>query len=205
MQPTNPNQIRGSFSKPASMTKAIAEHEATRNTPDPQPTPEEKPKDKPEEEKQISPEDLVAAERKKGVEDFKKMCKEDLDLEITDEDLRTYLFKGALSKEVRINKLMKGTFRSLRTNDLQEIDQYMAKKRSEGKYTVQGLNNEEAVINLAYAWTHVDGKILGSDHEEREKKIRQMGSTFVGAASDARINFETLIKIALHSIDSVKK
>jgi hypothetical protein len=206
MQPTNPNQVRGSFSKPESLKKAVAEHEVATRSESPA-EPKELPTSE-EPKKQADSryaEDLLESERQKGVDLFKDMCKQDLDLVIEDEDLRKYLFKGTLSKEMKINKLMKGTFQSLRTSDLQEIDKRMAKIRSESKFTSQGISNEEAVINLAFAWTHADGKPLGENPEDREKKIRQMGSSFVASASEARINFETLIKIALHSIDSVKK
>jgi hypothetical protein len=210
MQPTNPNQVRGSFGKPDSLVKSIAQHEMKKSEPqkDPEPTPEPKEQSKPADAATEQEKQKVLSEEERhqvGIDAFKKMCDEIYKLTITDDELKNYLFKGSLAKEMRVNKLMSGTFQSLRTEDLQEIDKKMSKIKEAGEFTSQGITNEEAVITLSYAWTHVDGKPLGLKPEERESKIRRMGGTFVSNAAEARINYETLIKILLNDIATIKK
>lgn len=211
MQPTNPLQPRGSFTKPQTLTKAINQAEASKSV---QPMTQQESPETPKTEtspelEQASSEDQIAKEDRERAENLaqiKKDIEKDLEASITDEDLKTYLFKGVLSKEIAIVKgMLKGVFRTSRINELQELDIKMAKIRDEAKHTPQGLANEEAIYALSYAWTHADGKPLGVTPEDREKKIRDMGSLFIERASTARVRFETLLKIAMNERGVLKK
>jgi hypothetical protein len=130
----------------------------------------------------------------------------DLDVRLTEENLKTYLFKGQLVLEVNlVPGIMKGVLQTLRIVDLQEVDERMAAIRDQAKFTAKGLENEEAIIALSYAWTHVDGRPLGATPEEREERIRKMGTLFIERASSARIQMDTLVRLALQEKGLLKK
>lgn len=208
MNPSNPMQPRGSFGKPAELVKNIEKHEATRqpiNTPDASKESQsnesaassqaEKPVEK-------NPEAEIANTIKKYIDDISK----ELNIKMSEDDLRNYILKGKLTKEVTIIPgLIMGTFQTLRISDLQDIDKRMAQVRDASDLTSKGIENEEALIALSFAWTHADGKALGASPEDREKKIRQMGALFIEKASTARINYDTLVRLSMQERGLVKK
>lgn len=206
MQPTNPYQQRGSFSKPdpvipkqQAKPQPAEEVEATENA-----APESTTQNT-----TVSEEDSI----KKAIEDREKQIKnyiaeisKDLGVEMNNEDIRNYILKGRISKEVvLVTGIMKGTLQTLRIEDLQSIDERMAVIRDQSKFTPKGLENEEAIIVLSYSWTHADGKSLGENPESREAKIRKMGSLFVERASSARVSFDTLVRLVMQERGLVKK
>jgi len=207
MQPTNPLQPRGSFVKPQNLSKAIAQAEAAPPTPTPPESAppvvnEATPVEKTSEEKVAD----AQAERRAQLAAYKTELEAEIGVEITEEDIKRYLFKGALSKVIEIVPgLMKGSFQTLSIGDLQKIDVRMAKIRDEAEHTPRGLENEEAVIALSYAWTHAEDRPLGDDATSREKKIRLMGSLFIERASSARVKFDTLLKIVMGERGLLKK
>ena len=207
MQPSNP-QPRGSFSKPPELLKNIEAHDATRKPikPTEQAAPAEEEKESvaatAEPTTQVDPE----AERSKRIKEYKTQMEKDLDVTISDEDIKNYILKGRIAKEVSlVNGIMKGTMQTLRIEDLQEIDARMADIRENSKLTSKGIENEEAIIALSYAWTHADGKDLGKTAQDREAKIRKMGSLFIERASGARVSFDTLIRLVMQERDLLKK
>lgn len=206
MQPSNPlNTKVGSFSRPPERPPV---------TPAPQPS-VEAPKEplnlqqaetamaeQTQEERDIQD----AAEREKAVKRIIESINKELEISLSTEDLKNYILKGRISKEVCIvNGVVKGTLQSLKIDDLQAIDIRMAQVRDKGQYTVKGLENEEAIIALSYAWTHADGKPLGDTPDKRETVIRKMGSLFIERASNARVSFDTLIRLAMQERGLVKK
>lgn len=209
MQPSNPLQPRGSFSKPQNLAKAIEQAEAEMKSPA-----AAEAKDEPVKLEEKPSGELTEAQKKEAEEkerlarvaQVRKDIQTDLECSITDEDVKHYLFKGSISKELSIvPKLMKGTFKTLKIEDLQKVDSRMAKIRDQAGFTNQGLANEESIIALSYSWTHADGKPLGDTAEAREEKIRKMGALFVQAASTVRIRFDTLIQIAMNEGGILKK
>ena len=201
MQPSIPNRPLGSFAKPPEPARQAEQaQQAPAAT---QPAPPHMPQVPVAEEK---PEVQAEKERQEKINEFKKTFEKELEVELTSDDVTTYLFKGILAKEVSIIPgKMKGVFTTLRIKEIQEIDMKMAKLRDEAKHTAQGIANEEALVTLSYAWTHASGRPLGATPDEREKKIRDMGSLFIQAASDARVKFDTLLKLALNDGATVKK
>lgn len=194
MQPTNPiSAQRGSFARP--------------DVPKPQPVPESVPVEAaPEVVADNSEKPVVKADdMKTKIKAWMKELSEVLNAEVTDKDLREYILKGRVSKEVSIGAGFKGTFQTLRIDELQEIDEKMAAARDKSNLTAKGIENEEAIHALAYSWTHVDGRPLGQTPDDRALKIRKMGSIFVEKASTARVNLDSLIRFSLQEHDVIKK
>lgn len=215
MQPSNPMQPRGSFVKPEALSKSIAEHEI-KKTPPPAPQIQVSATSaeaavtgaKQGEEKKpasFSPEE-IEKERKERLSVYIKQCEYELGIEITQEDIRKYLFKGSLSKEVTIvPNMLKGTFKTMSVDDLQDADNAEATFRDSGKFTASGVENEKAILALSRCWTHADGKPLPADPTERAKVIRKMGALFVERANSARTTFDTLLRLVMQDADLLKK
>lgn len=212
MQPTNPMQPRGSFSKPADLTKKIEQHEATRGPVPQAATPPPTAAEAPAETAPVAqktPEQLeeeaVAAAKEKRTRWIKEI-EEELGIELSDADIRNYIFRGQISKDIEVVKgMMTVKLKTLRGEELQEIDSRMAKIRDDGKHTARGLENEEAMVTLSYAWTHADGKELGLTPADREPKIRKMGAMFLERTANARQALDTLLRLVLQDRDAVKK
>ena len=202
MQPTNPMQPRGSFVKPQAITKAVEQAESPASLQPPAQQAVQAPEAPPLE----NPKDTEEQARAAQIEEIKKNIEKDLEVQLSNEDINTYLFKGVLAKEVTIIPgRMKGTFTTLRIKEIQEIDARMSEIRNEGKNTQQGWANEESIIALAYSWTHAAGRPLGLTATEREKKIRDMGALFIETASTARTRLDTLLRICMNDSATIKK
>lgn len=221
MKPRDPMQTRGSFSKPPEFVRNAEQHEVERfqnqqrqgapgNDSESTPAPTAEPAvvsvtaqptsapaaDAPEERQ----------DRTAQIKAWKEEIEKDLDVTLTEENLKNYLFKGQMSLDVSlVPGIMRGAVQTLRIDDLQEIDARMAEVRDQAKFTSKGLENEEAIIALSYAWTHADGKPLGTTPAERETRIRKMGTLFIERASSARIQVDTLIRLALQEKGLLKK
>lgn len=147
------------------------------------------------------------SERQNKFATMRSVIETELGVTFTAEDLKTYIFKGSLKKEVIIAPALelKGVFQTLSTEQWQEIDKKMAAIRNDSKLTSAGIANENSILFLAYAWLEISGKSLGHSPEEREANIRKMGGTFVEGVSEAFNNYTTLVKIALNDKGLVKK
>jgi hypothetical protein len=201
MQASSPQQPRGSFARPPEPKRAPEQQE---------PVPAVKTADAADTSAPAtSEEDRIQKEldeRQKQITKFREEIEQELEFNLNSQDIKDYLFKGRLSKEmVLVPNLMKGVITTLKAADLQEIDLRMSQIKNEAKFTSSGLENENAIVTLSYAWTHADGKSLGADSDEREKRIRQMGALFVERAARARMNFDTLLRLMMQEKDILKK
>lgn len=206
MQPSNPQHPRGSFTKPEPPKQVK-----------PQITPAEEIKENLQPEENVNEaiaqaaDDVLAKpptleEKANKLKEWIEEISEELQVKLNDEDIRNYILKGRMSKEIAlVPGLMRGTLQTLRIEDLQNIDARMASIRDSSKFTVKGIENEEAIIALAHAWTHADGKPLGDSPASREEKIRKMGSLFVERASNARVNFDALVRFVMQERGLIKK
>lgn len=206
MQPSNPMQPRGSFAKPPQLAKSIEEHEVKRGMQEdsPKEDPTVKAGDAAETAEQVA--EREASDLRAKTLQWRKEIETSLNIEVTEANIRDYVFKGTLSKEVTIVPgILKGTLRTITGAELQAIDEKMAKVRDLGKFTPKGLENEEAIFTLSCSWTHADGRELGKTPEDREVKIRQMGMLVLEQASTARTNFDTLIRLIIRDQQLLKK
>ena len=214
MEPTQPRP-RGSFGMPPEMQKKLNDTEQKRyedkmkpaqSTAQPQAAPVTQIAENTEQ-----PAEEIArkdeADRQNKFATMRSVIETELGVTFTAEDLKTYIFKGSLKKEVIIVPALglKGTFQTLSTDQWQAIDKKMAAIRNDSTLTSSGVANENSILFLAYAWLEIGGKSLGHSPEEREVNIRKMGGTFVEGVSEAFNNYTTLVKIALNDKGLVKK
>jgi hypothetical protein len=150
-------------------------------------------------------------EEAKQEEEFKRLkasIEKRLETTITAEDIKEYIFKGALTKEVSvIPGILKCAFRTLTPTEYFEIDKREATFRDEGKFTVDGISNHRAIVTLSYAWIAADGKPISSANDPliREKHIRKLGAHVVDFATAANQNFNDLLKLTLQEKAFLKK
>jgi len=141
-------------------------------------------------------------------EKIKSALEQSLDTKITEEDIKEYIFKGRIVKDVQIIPgILKGSFQTLTTTQYMEIDERVAEMRSRGKNTQEGYDNDKAIINLSFSWIAADGRPLSSkdDPKIREKYIRSMGAHLVDCATAAMNDFNTLVRLTLQEKNFVKK
>jgi hypothetical protein len=214
MKPSTPPQPQGSFGIPAEMKKQI--EQARTNAADPSarpniPPPPESIAPAPAESKEENKKDSQEQDPAESLAKYKASLEENLEIKLTADDIKTYLFKGRLSKEVLIVPgFLKGTFQTLTATDSLQIDQRMADLRDAGKLTAEGLANEGSIITLSYAWLAADGKPLtGKNGPEaalnRESKIRAMGGHMLDAAARAWTDYNALIRVCMSEKRFVKK
>lgn len=92
-----------------------------------------------------------------------------LGVEITDEDFHNYLFKGYIEKTIKIaydpltKKPFTATFRTLTTQEYDEVDELLAEEMDSRKMTVAGRDSRRSVWLLAFAMIKVDGRLLAAD------------------------------------------
>ena len=131
-----------------------------------------------------------------------------LGIEITAEDLKEYVFKGRLSKEIElVPDVLKAVFQTLTPDEFMEIDIKTAELRAGNQHTSDGIANSVAILNLSYAWTHANGRMLSPKNEpkKRESYIVKMGAHVVDIASVKLNEFNTLIRVILQDKTFTKK
>lgn len=215
MEPNSNFKPRGSFGIPPEMQKKVSEMEQQKyareqEAANPQKTsaPTTEIAEAYTAEKQAEAEaERQEAETLTKVDRLKKALEEELGVSISEEDIRNYIFKGVLRKEIMVVRSIgiKATFQTLNTAQMQEIDKKMSVIRAGSDYTSTGIGNENSILTLSYGWLEAAGKSLGATPAEREVHIRQMAALFVEQASEAFTNYNVLVKIALQDKGLVKK
>lgn len=162
-----------------------------------------------------APED-AEDQAQKDVRALREFWEKRLQVQITERDVRDYIFKGRLIKDgvEVIPGYMKASFQSLNPEELGIIDQKMATFRETTKFTADGLSNENALQVLSYGWlrsVEIDGgsakapKSMGNTPEERYKTISKISALAVQEAIEAWDGFNTLLKVALKEKQLLKK
>lgn len=138
----------------------------------------------------------------------KAALEEELEITITPDDIKDYIFKGRMTKKIHIVKgALEGTFQTLNPDEVQKIDELVADFRSSGKNTQEGYDNERAMVTLSYAWLAANDRPISAknDPEIRKKYIKTMGAHIVDLAVTKHRDFNTLIRLALREQAFVKK
>lgn len=168
-------------------------------------------------EKETLEQDLKEAKSQKAIEDLRDFWEKRLEVTITPKDVRDYIFRGRLIKDniVVIPGYMKARFQSLNPEELEQVDNKMSEFRDKGKFTQQGLDNENAIQVLSYGWlasTEIgdDGKDkpskpMGATWEDRYGTVKKVQALAVQEVIEAWDGFQTLIKIALREKRLLKK
>lgn len=158
----------------------------------------------------------AAKSEEKDIESLRKFWEDRLRVTITEKDVREYIFKGRLIKDgiEVIPGYMRATFQSVNAEELSQIDQRMADFREAGRYTADGLQNENALQVLSHGWlrsVEVEGdvskpsKSMGNTPEDRYKTISKISALAVQEAIEAWDGFNLLLKIALREKRLLKK
>jgi hypothetical protein len=153
-------------------------------------------------------EETAEAVQEAKFKELKESIEKRLETTITPEDIKDYIFKGSLTKTVSvIPGVFKCAFKTLTPTEYFEIDTREAAFRDEGKYTLDGIMNQRAIVTLSYAWIAADGKPLSAKNDPalREKNIRVLGSHVVEFAVSANQDFNTLLKLVLQEKAFIKK
>lgn len=140
-----------------------------------------------------------------------------LEMKFSEDDLSEYLLKGSVRKEITIIPgMLKGVFRTLSTAEFQDIDEVMREKTAEAKQTSSGLENERTILTLAKVWIGIQQKkpseawtgtprMFAKEESDREQSIRKMGAMTIQYASEAWVNYNTVLKIAFEEEQLLKK
>lgn len=145
-------------------------------------------------------------------EEFRKTkasYEEMLGVKVTEEDLTEYIFRGRIVKKdiVAIKNRVKVAFQTLTPSEIDAVDEYMAKLRSNGDKprTIEGTTNLRTIRQLCYAWTEINGKALPKDIEKKAEAISQMGVVVVNRVVEAFRMFDLLVEMALREEEFLKK
>lgn len=154
-------------------------------------------------------EELTAAERERIFIQERAKLEESLETKITEEDIKDYIFRGRLAKEIAvIPGIMKSVFQTLNGDEAQDIDNRVALIiDGDKKLTGPGLDNERSILNLSYSWVSAAGKPLAvnNDPKKREVYIRKMGTHLLDAAAAKLGEFNLLVKLTLREKSFIKK
>lgn len=198
---------KGSFGIPDEMRQQMEE---ARKNPAPIPQPPQALQAQPDEAPADAPAPKVdeAQDQEAAYKKAKKELEESLEIMLEEDDIKEYIFKGRLTKEVNVIRgTLKCQFQTLTPDEYMAIDERMAELRDKGKHTQAGLENQQVIITLSYAWLQAAGKPISAKNEpaKREEYIRKMGAHLVDAASARFSEFNTLLKLVMQEKNFVKK
>lgn len=217
MQPAAGFRAKGSFGIPQEMQKDLEDarrkseaakppaHPAAEAPQEPVMAPEPSPEE-PVDPK--IPKPLTAAEKQAEYVKFKTELEEDLETTLTVEDIKEYVFRGRITKEVSaIPGVLKCTFQTLNPSEHLEIDKRVAEYQTEGAYTSEGIANQRSLVTLSYVWLAANGKPLSAKNEppKREDAVRKCGVDVVDSVAKAYQKFKTLVTVVMQEKSFIKK
>lgn len=123
-----------------------------------------------------------------------------LDIELTEQDLEDYLFRGYILREIKVLGKHRATFKSSQANELRHIDDYMmngswgkdgkGRDRKVSEFYMRQLN---AMCLAAAAMVKFNGDSVGDSFEERISWIDSRGSAFVDLLSQKAALFNQAV------------
>jgi hypothetical protein len=113
-----------------------------------------------------------------------------LGIDLGEDDLSDYLFKGYITRDVKVLGKHVATMKSAQPRDLQEIDSYImngdwakdedGKDRKISEFFMRQMN---ALCNTASCVMKIDGESIGDSLESRMEWLMERGSAFVDILS----------------------
>lgn len=215
MQPAQGFRAKGSFGIPPEMQKDL--EDARRKSPEAPKPPAAEASQSPVMAPELSPAPpaeakgpkvMTDAEREAEYAKIKAELEKDLDTTLTVEDIKEYVFRGRITKEVNvITGVLKCTFQTLNPAEHLEIDKRIAAYQDEGIYTSQGIDNQRSLVTLSYVFLAANGKMLSAKSEplKREEAIRRLGVDVVDSVSRAYGKFKTLVTVVMEEKNFIKK
>lgn len=209
MEPVPGFRAKGSFGVPLEMQKDLDAARRKAPAPEParvEPTPEAATESVPVDPK--APKELTDAEREAEYVKFKVALEKELMTSVTVDDIKDYVFRGRITKEVEvIPGVMKATFQTLNPTEYLEIDKRVAAYQDEGIFTSEGLSNQRALVTLSYVWIAANGKPLSGKNEptKREDAVRKCGVDVIDSVVRAHEKFKTLVTVVMKEKSFIKK
>lgn len=214
MEPRPGFRAKGSFGIPQEMQKDLEEQR--RKAPEP-PKPPQVPVEAPVMEAAPAQEEAIEAKKPKEPTDaereaeyikYKAELEKDLDVALTVEDIKDYVFRGRIVKEVSaIPGVLRCTFQTMNPSEHLEIDKRVAAYQNEGAYTSEGIANQRSILTLSYVWIAANGKPLSAKNEpsKREDAVRKCGTDVIDRVTSAFMKFKTLVNVVMQEKSFVKK
>ena len=225
MEASSSFKPKGSFGVPEAMKRDL---EAQRRRPQPEPQQAAVPADaqpqpaapadarwvpptpadlKPEDAKKID--EMSDEDRQTMYIEERGSLEKSLDTKIEEADIKEYIFKGRLSKEVTVVPgVMRCVFQTLTAEETMAIDSRLAELiDGPKKHTGEGIDNERTILNLCYSWVSAGGKPLAANNDpaKREGYIRKMGAHTLDLAANQLKKFNLLLRIVLREKEYIKK
>lgn len=140
-----------------------------------------------------------------GTELNRKALAKALRIELTEEDLSEYLFKGYLVKEIPLVGDKKALFKTLLPSEAEEVDNALLSKFGDKSVTNSLYSNVYSTHILSYGWIKFDDNSLGETPEQRLKHIREhTGGHLVDIASKKWNMFNRAVSAMLEDPDIIK-
>lgn len=111
-----------------------------------------------------------------GFDNKKRRAAAALGIEVTDDDVQDYLFKGHIVKAIPFMEKHTVTFKTSQSKEVDEADE-LTEKHFEGRKPsdIEWLNYRSKVL-IAFGWMKLDGASIGGSPKERLEYIQGHGS-----------------------------
>jgi hypothetical protein len=119
-----------------------------------------------------------------GIELGRKGIAKALGIELTQDDISEYFFKGYIVKELELAHGKKGIFKTLLSNELDELDTKMTERFKDQDASQGQWENIRAITGLSYGWIKFDGVKFGETADSRfEYLMGKVGPHLIDIAS----------------------
>lgn len=141
-----------------------------------------------------------------GLELGRKSLVGALGIELTDDDVSEYLFKGYLAKEITLTHGKKGMFKTLLPKESYDIENKVTERFKGGDATHNQYNNYHALMNLSYGWVSFDGVSFGDTPAKRQDRLESsVGVHLLDIASKKWSLFNRAVSAMLEDPEVIKK
>ncbi|MHC4647266.1 MAG: hypothetical protein ACYTBJ_17385 [Planctomycetota bacterium] len=128
-----------------------------------------------------------------------------LGIELTEDDVSEYLFKGYLVKEVPLIRGKVALFKTLTSAEAEAVETSIMDKFKDKDATNSQWANSYAITSLSHGWIKFDGQSLGSTPEDRHERLNtQMGVHLIDIASKKWNMFNRAVGSLLEDPDKIK-
>jgi hypothetical protein len=140
-----------------------------------------------------------------GLEQGRKDVIKALGVELTEEDLSEYIFKGYLVKDIPLVHGKMGTFKTLLPIEANACEDAITDRFKDKDATNTQWTNVYAQMYLSYGWIKFDGNSLGETPEKRSEFIdKSIGVHLLDIASKKWSLFNRAIAALLEDPDALK-
>ena len=140
-----------------------------------------------------------------GLEQGRKDVIKALGIELTEEDLGEYIFKGYLVKDIPLTHGKMETFKTLLPVEANACEDAITDRFKDRDATNTQWTNVYAQMYLSYGWIRFDGNSLGETPEKRRDFIdKSIGVHLLDIASKKWSLFNRAIAVMLEDPDALK-